>query len=137
MPAPNKNDTVNLTPGIPDPDRPDRWLVRPWPVDTRFCGVVRHFLSTYVGWLQGERSVARQLAYWEAYQEALKSALTDELDGPGAWHWHDDLVRCVGDCVAVFREKARMQGLDTAISQRPPMMPADVNSCLTCGGRVS
>lgn len=96
-----------LTPGIPDPLDPTLWLVRPWPVDAGFCHVVRHFLTIYVGRLQGERSTARQLAYWEGYQQALKTAPTDELTGPGAGHWHDDMVRCVDDCVATFREKAR------------------------------
>lgn len=40
---------------------------------------------------------------------ALKEASTAELVGTGAWHWHDDMVRCVDDCVAVFREMARAE----------------------------
>ena len=35
-----------------------------------------------------------QLVYWDGYQAALKKASTDELTGPGAWQWYDDLMRC-------------------------------------------
>lgn len=127
-----------LTPGIPDPLDPARWLVWPWPADANFNGVVRHFLTVYVGRLQGERSTARQLAYWEAHQAALKEAPTHELTGPGAWHWHDDMVRCVDDCVAIFQEKARAEGLDTATNgQRQPATLSSANNCPTCRGRVS
>ncbi len=109
MAAPCKD--ADLTPGILDPADAKLWLVRPWAVDAGFCEVVRHFRSTYVGRLQGERNTARQLAYWEAYQEALRTASTGELTGPGAWDWHDDMVRCVGDCVAIFQDRAGAEGL--------------------------
>ncbi len=124
MPATHKKDSIALTPGIPDPDRLGWWLVSSWEVDASFCEVVRHFLTAYVGGLQGERSVARQLAYWEGYQAALKEAPTDELVGAGAWQWHDDMVRCVDDCVAVFREKARAEGLATVPK---PFRPGQVS----------
>lgn len=128
----------NLTAGIPDPLDPARWLVRPWPANASFGGVVRHFLTVYVGRLQGEHRTARQLAYWEGYQAALKEAPTDELTGPGARHWHDDMVRCVDDCVAVFREKARAERLGTTTNgQRQPVTPGIANTCPTCRGRVS
>lgn len=93
---------IDLTAGVPDPLDPARRLVTPWPVDAGFCDVVAHFLLTRV-----PDEAVRQLAYWEAYQDALKEASTDGLTGAGAWHWHDDMVRCVDDCVAVFRAKAR------------------------------
>ena len=109
MTATNKTD--DLTSGIPDPDRPDWRLVSPWPARAGFSQVVRHFLMAYVGRLQGERSTARQLAYWEGYQDAIKVAPTHDLTHEGAWQWHDDMVRCVGDCVAVFREKAAAEGI--------------------------
>lgn len=99
--------TPELTLGVDDPLDPNWRLVGPWPVDASFNDVVRHFTRVYLGRLQGERNTTRQLAYWEAYQDALKVAPTDGLTGAGAWHWHDDMVRCVDDCVAVFREKAR------------------------------
>jgi hypothetical protein len=100
-----------LTPGIPDPEDPSRWLVWPWRLGAGFCDVVRHFLTVYVGSLQGDRNTARQLAYWEGYQTALTAASTDELTHAAALHWHADMVRCVGDCVAVFREKAEAENV--------------------------
>jgi hypothetical protein len=99
-----------LTAGITDPLDPALWLVRPWPTDASFCEVVGHFLTTYVWRLQSERSVARQLAYFEAYQSALATASTHELTYAADWRWHDDLVRCIGDCVAVFRRRAAEEG---------------------------
>ncbi len=138
MPAAHKHGALDLTSGIPDPLRPGWLLVWPWPVNANFCQVVRHFLTTYVGGMQGERNTARQLAYWEGYQAALKEASTDELVGDGAWHWHDDMVRCVDDCVAVFREKARAEGLSTADNrQQVSASPASANTCPTYRGRVS
>jgi hypothetical protein len=100
MPAIRRDVTDNLTPGIPDPDRPSLLLVRPWPIDAGFCDVVRHFRTTYVSGLQGERSVARQLAYFEGYQAALAKASTHELTGAAAWQWHDELSACISECVA-------------------------------------
>jgi hypothetical protein len=69
----------DLPTGIPDPERPDLWLVCPWPARAGFCDVVRHFLMAYVYGLQGERSVARQLAYFEGYAAALEAAPTHDL----------------------------------------------------------
>jgi hypothetical protein len=98
--------TDDLATGIADPDRPDLWLVCPWPAQASFCEVVRHFLMAYVYGLQGEQSVARQLAYFEGYDMALKAASTRDLTHEVAWQWRDELMGCVGDCVAIFQEKA-------------------------------
>lgn len=134
MAAPDRD--AALTAGIGDPLDPKLCLVSPWPVGSSFNEVVRHFLSTYVGRLQGERSTARQLVYWEAYQAALKEAPTDGLVGPGAWHWHADMVRCVDDCVAVFREKALAEGLDITKVRQMPATPGSADTCPSCGGRL-
>lgn len=96
--------------GIPDPDDPGRWLVRPWPVRASFCEVVHHFLKAYVWRLEGAGTV-HQLAYFEGYQAALEAAPTNDSTRPTAGRWHDELLRCVGDCVTQFRDKRTTQGL--------------------------
>jgi hypothetical protein len=107
--------TADLTPGIPDPDRPDRWLVQPWPHTASFCDVVRHFLTTYVGNLQGERSVTSQLAYFEGYQAALAKASTHELTNPAAWRWHDDLTSCITSCITTYQGKQAIEVRQAAV----------------------
>lgn len=74
----------------------------------------------YVGGLRSERDVARELAYFEGYQAALAAASTQALTGAAAWHWHDDMVRCVDDCVGIFREKAAAAGLAAAVPRSWP-----------------
>src|SRR5258708_6085699 len=122
MSAARKDVHVDLTSGILDPDRPALWLVWPWPVGASFCDVVRHFLTTYVGGLQSDRSVARQLAYFEGYAAALAVASTHELTYAADLRWHDELVACVADCVAVFREKQSAAGL-AATNIVPRLLP--------------
>lgn len=77
--------TASLTPGISDPERPDVWLVRPWPAGASFCEVVQHFLTAYVWRLLGDTSTARQLAYFEGYEAALAVASTHELTYAADW----------------------------------------------------
>lgn len=90
------------TTGVRNPERPEWWLVRPWPPGAGFCAVVRHFLTAY---FHIDRGVAHQLAYFRGYQAALAAAPTDELTLPGDRQWHDELVSCIADCVAVFENK--------------------------------
>lgn len=97
------------TSGIRDPENADVWLVRPWPVDAGFCAVVRHFLTAYVWPLRGDQNTARQLAYFEGYQAALLAASTDELRDQAGLRWRDELLGCVGDCVAQYRQEVAAQ----------------------------
>jgi hypothetical protein len=120
--------TASPTTGISDPVDPSRWLVRAWPPEASFCDVVRHFLTAYFGWLQSDRSVARQLAYFEGYQAALGTASTHELTDTAAWQWHDELLACIGECVAIFRDKHAAVGSRTAadIRRLRPAAPATI-----------
>ncbi len=126
MPTPINTAQAALTRGIPDPDHPGRWLVWPWPVQASFCDVVRHFLRAYVPGLLAERGVARQLAYFEGYAAALAVAPTHELTYAADWQWHDELAGCIGDCVAIFRERAAAAGLETQGNVR--VLPAGVRA---------
>ena len=98
--------TTNATTGIRDPENPDRWLVWPWPAEAGFCEVVRHFLAS-VWPLFRDTNPARQLAYYEGYQAALLAASTDDLHGPGAMEWRDELLSCVARCVTTHREQVQ------------------------------
>jgi hypothetical protein len=94
--------TACTTTGI---DAPDRSPVGPWPADAGFCAVVRHFLTSC--WpLFGDDDPARQLAYYEGYQAALLAAPADDLRGPGASEWRDELLASVARCVTTYREQA-------------------------------
>lgn len=111
--------TTNHTTGIRDPRKPDIWLVRPWPIDAGFCQVVRHFLTSF--WpLFGDSNPVRQLAYYEGYQAALLAASTDDLRGPGAWEWRDELLSCVARCMTTYRVQAgeNLWPLDAAAGER-------------------
>jgi hypothetical protein len=118
--------------GIPDPDAPDRWLVRPWPVRSSFCEVVRHFLTAYVGRLEGAGTV-RQLAYFEGCQAALEAAPTNELTHPTTWRWHDELLGCVEDCVTRFRDKLTTQGRQAMATGRQSWAGAPAAIPTHCG----
>ncbi|HEX5406214.1 MAG TPA: hypothetical protein VFX16_28385 [Pseudonocardiaceae bacterium] len=95
--------TSNATTGILDPDDPGCWLVPPWPVDSGFGEVVRHFLAAYLARFQSGASVACQLAYYEGYLAALVTAPTDELRDSVGLRRRAELLSSVGDCVAQFR----------------------------------
>lgn len=88
--------------GIRDPERPERWLVRPWPVDAGYRAVVGHFLVAY---FHVDYGASRQLAYFRGYQAALAAAPTDELTCRMDWQWRDELIHCVAQCVADCEDK--------------------------------
>jgi hypothetical protein len=94
--------------GIRDPGDLGRWLVVPWPVTAGFCEVVRHFLPAHAG-LLGDKRTDRQVAFFEGYQAALLAASTDDLRHPTAWHWRDELLGCLAECVAIYRVKQAEQ----------------------------
>ncbi|HEX3649538.1 MAG TPA: hypothetical protein VHV49_14015 [Pseudonocardiaceae bacterium] len=98
--------TTTTTTGIRDPEKPNVWLVWPWPVEAGFCKIVRHFLTCL--WpLFGDTNPARQLAYYEGYQAALLAATTDDLRGPGALEWREELLACVARCVTTHRAQVQ------------------------------
>lgn len=103
-----------LTAGLRDPDDPTTWLVRPWPVNATFCEVVRHFMTAFLHRLQTKPSTAALLAYYETYQTALQEASTAELTYPVAWQWRDEMLDCVGRCVAQFRAQSAERKPDPA-----------------------
>ncbi|QIZ38305.1 hypothetical protein [Saccharopolyspora sp. ASAGF58] len=84
-------EAINMN-GIPDPDDPGRWLVRPWPTNASFCNVVRHFLNVYVWRLVQDTDVRRQLDYFSAYRAALENASTHELTCAADWQWREELL---------------------------------------------
>jgi hypothetical protein len=106
---PNLTTASAASTGIPDPDDPDHWLVRPWPVRAGFHEVVHHFLMAYT-WRLDSADTVRRLAYFEGYLAALKAAPTAKLTYPADWRWRDELLSCVGDCVTQFRDKGTAQG---------------------------
>jgi hypothetical protein len=120
--------TSDRTTGIPDPDKPDFWLVTPWASGATFCEVVRHFLTAYVWWLQSETSTARLLAYFKGYAAALDAAPRRELTDAAAWHWHDELVDAVAVCVHIFSERRQAELKQAGRNARPlpPGVPEPV-----------
>jgi hypothetical protein len=113
--------------GIPDPDDPSRWLVRPWPIRASFCEVVHHFLMAYV-WRLEDASTACQLAYFEGYRAALTAVLTDELTDPTTWHRHDELLGSIDACVTQYQDKQTAHGIaaKAAVRQLRPGAPAAI-----------
>ena len=91
--------------GVRDPDGVFKWLVLPWPPESNFSGVVRHFLRSYVSSLMCDPSAARQLAYFTSYRTALENASTSCLTTELAWRWRADLLDCITRCVNVFERK--------------------------------
>lgn len=90
-----------MTKGIPDPDNPENFLVPPWPADTKFCGVVRHFLRYHV-W--GSENTAHLLAYYKGYQSALNAA-PRERPHPVQQGWYEAMLECIDACVKLYSEK--------------------------------
>jgi hypothetical protein len=114
---------TNAPTGILDPEHPDRWLVPPWPVAARFGEVVRHFLTSC--WpLFGDSHPERHRAYFVGYQAALLAAPTDNLHGPGALEWRDELLSCVARCVSAHQEQvAAARNVRQLPANAPMTMP--------------
>jgi hypothetical protein len=91
--------------GIRNPDQPDRWLVRPWPVGAHLCDVVRHFLNAYVWGLRSETDSAHHLAYYKGYLAAIEAAPQDGMMPVTGWDWYEDLCVSIGRCVSVQQQK--------------------------------
>jgi hypothetical protein len=100
----NVTATANPTTGVPNPDKPDWWIVPPWEAGASFCDVVRHFLRFDPWW--GGASSGHQLAYYTAYLTALETAPTSELTHATSLAGRDELLDCVRECIAIFRQQA-------------------------------
>jgi hypothetical protein len=96
--------------GIPHPDRPDRWLVPPWPAIATAHEVVRHFSRFQP---RGTSSARALLAFYQGYAKALTVAQIDDLRTQAAQHWFADFRRCIDDCVtSAEAEVSALQPLD-------------------------
>lgn len=93
--------TDEPTTGISNPDRPDHWLVPPWPDDAAFSDVIRHFLRFHP-WRAA--SSAHLVAYFEGYAAALDAAPADEVVSEFHRRWCADMRDCVERCARGYRD---------------------------------
>jgi hypothetical protein len=87
--------------GIPNPDKPGHWLVPPWPNNSTFSDVVRHFLQFHP-WSTTDR--ARLIAYFDGYEAALNASPADLPAGALHARWCADMHDCVTRCAQLHRE---------------------------------
>jgi hypothetical protein len=93
----------DTTTGIPDPDRPGRWLVPPWPARASFSDIVGHFMRHDPQWRNP--STAQLLAYFETYDSTLENAPADKSVSSFQLRWQEDMRDCVARCLRLQREK--------------------------------
>lgn len=92
------------TTGIRSADRPDWWVVPPWPENAGVHTIVRHFLrfDPLYSFLRGKADVD---AYYVGYLRALRTASTHDLGNDLAWRWYHEVQECVARCVAEVGDK--------------------------------
>lgn len=90
------------TTGIPNADKPGRWVVPPWPVHASLCDVVSHFLCFTP---RDNASTAEKLAYYKGYLTAIDAAPRHELKDHCDERWYEDLRDCIGRCVTLHQDE--------------------------------
>lgn len=109
--------TNDTTTGIPNPDKPGRWLVPPWPAGASFSAVVRHFHRFDPG---GKASTAHLLAYFEGYEAALDGAPADKQASEFHQRWCADMRACVARCARLYRERDAAEASGNVSALRTP-----------------
>ena len=90
--------------GVSDPEKPDRWLVAPWPTDASFDDVFDHFQQASLTRLPTDGSTARLLAFHEGFSVALAAAPTQEWANQAHRDWRGDMQEIADRAVRLFRK---------------------------------
>lgn len=90
------------TTGIPNIDKPGRWIVPPWPVHASPHDAVRHFLSFAP---RDNARIVEKLTYYKGYLAAMEAAPTRELNHSYDWRWYEDLHECIGRCITIYQDE--------------------------------
>lgn len=85
--------------GVRRANRPDWWVVPPWPENAGVHTIVRHFLR-FDPLYSFSHDKADVRAYYIGYSRALETASTHDLTCDLAWRWYHELQDCVARCVA-------------------------------------
>lgn len=83
--------------GVRSIDRPERWVVPPWPEDAELFGIVKHFALHDPQWCCGFAE-ADVHAFYVAFAQALE-AVTDIPTDDALQRWYRDLRASITACV--------------------------------------
>lgn len=95
-----------LTKGVPNPERPEHWLVTPWPQSASYSVVVGHFLRWHP-WDTDNAEV--RLRYYQALQAALEVAPTHDLIYACDRSWQQEMQRCITRCITSYQAERETQ----------------------------
>ena len=98
---PNLVEPGTTTGGVRCTDRPDRWVVPPWPEVAGLIEIVGHFAYHDPQFCRGFSKADAQ-AFYAAYDRALDGASTDALTDDASRHWYLDLRRSITACLQHF-----------------------------------
>lgn len=90
------------TTGIPNANKPDWWIVPPWPVHASLYDVVSHFLCFSP---KDTASATEKLAYYKGYLAAMDTVPGHELKAHCDERWYEDLRDCIGRCVTIYQDR--------------------------------
>jgi hypothetical protein len=88
--------------GVPNPDKPDHWLVPPWPATLGIRKVVGHFADFS---MYHSDNPVHLYAYYRGYDAALEAAPTDELTRNIDWQWYEEMRGCISRLHAHYQNK--------------------------------